>query len=334
MVRCSPSPEDLCYRAPIVLTDRDRRLLQAVYSHGLLDMATIELAFFPPDKLGRSSASSAAYARTRQLWLWGYLDRIELPVAPRLGGRRPYLHALGWRGVSSVATADGNGTRIVQRRRLDRLDDLFIDHDLKAARFWANLVDLLRDTRVRNWGWRSERDIRAEKRRVFDDANQKLLRVLPDAEFGIRYPGGRVQWGMLEVDMGTHTLQRFRQKMRALDLYAFAQKDGQAKNAGAVFEVYVLTHSNGRLQQLRQATCREVGHGEGAYFHFATFDLLDPDRVREQCWQQTNERRYCLLYPAAFEHQPAWTSAAQGEVSPVEDHATSQRGCEGEEEAS
>ena len=300
IVRCSPTQHELADRTPLVLTTRDHQLLAAVYSHGLLDMQAIELAFFPPGPDGRSSCCSAAYDRVRQLWLWGFVDRIELPVAPRLGGLRPYLYALGWRGVSAVAASNGNGTRVVQRRRLDRMDDLFVDHDLKAALFWANLTDLLRDSRVTDWTWTSERDIRAEKRRVYDPESQKTLRVLPDAEFKIRYPSGRRQLGLVEIDMGTLTLNRFRQKMRAFDLYARAMANGSGEDADAAFHVFVVTHSQARKEQLRQATYREIEHGRSADFFFDTFDVLDPEEFDEGNWVHTNGKRYYLAYREAF----------------------------------
>ena len=304
IVRCSPTQHELADRTPLVLTTRDHQLLAAVFSHGLLDMQTIELAFFPPGPNGRTSSCSAGYDRVRQLWLWGFLDRVELPVAPRLGGRRPYLYALGWRGISAVAASNGNGTRVVQRRRLDRMDDLFVDHDLKAALFWANLMDLLRDSQVTDWTWTSERDIRAEKRRVYDPESEKKLRVLPDAEFKIRYPGGRLQWGLVEIDLGTLTLARFRQKMRAFDLFARDIRNGSGEDADAVFHVFVVTHSEARREQLRQATYREIEHGRYADFFFDTFDVLDPEEFDEGNWLHTNGKRYYLAYREAFGEAP------------------------------
>jgi hypothetical protein len=304
MFRSSPSSLELADRSPLVLTSRDHELLNAVYSHGLLDMQAIELAFFPPRADGRSSSSSAAYDRVKRLWSWGFLDRIELPVAPRLGGRRPYLYALGRRGVSAVAASNSKSTRLVQRRRLDRMDDLFVDHDLKAGLFWANLANLIRGSRVPSWDWTSERDIRAQKRKVKDYDTGKWLRVLPDAEFNVRYPDGARQWCFLEIDMGTLTLNRFRQKVRAFDLYAGAVKRQNGEDAQADFEVYVLTLSAGRLEQLRQATLREIGHGQWARFYFGTFDQLDPAKF-DADWICTDGKPYGPLYEQAFDNGPA-----------------------------
>ena len=82
-VRRLPTPEEIAARSPIVLTERDRQLLVAVHRHGFMTTDLVELAFFPPVAESRSSASSKAYEHLRDLWLWAYLERVELPVAPR-----------------------------------------------------------------------------------------------------------------------------------------------------------------------------------------------------------------------------------------------------------
>src|SRR5579859_4766282 len=144
-VRRLPTAEVISTRSLIVLSDRDRELLVAVHQHGFLTTDLVELALFPPRCGPRSSASSKAYERLRELWLWGYLERVELPIARVLGGRRPFLYALGRAGVPYVETRLGSWTLPVQPRRLDRLDHVFVDHDLKAAALWANLRAQLRE---------------------------------------------------------------------------------------------------------------------------------------------------------------------------------------------
>src|SRR5919202_122136 len=154
-VRRLPSAEEISTRQPIVLTERDQQILVAVHRHGFMTTDLVELAFYPPRDGSRSSASSKAYERLRELWLWGYLERIELPVARVLGGRRPFLYALGQQAVPVVRQRVGTTTLPVQPRRLDRLDHVFIDHDLKAAALWANLRAEMRRRRGCKWLWDS-----------------------------------------------------------------------------------------------------------------------------------------------------------------------------------
>jgi hypothetical protein len=122
-----------------VLTERDRRILVAVHRHGFMTTDLVELAAFPPQNGARSPASSKAYERLRELWLWGYLDCVELPVARVISGRRPILCALGQQSVALVEQRMGTATLPVQPRRLDRLDHVLVDHDLKAAALSANI---------------------------------------------------------------------------------------------------------------------------------------------------------------------------------------------------
>src|SRR3954452_21824615 len=128
-VRRLPTAKEISARQPIVLTERDRQLLVAVHQHGFLTTDLVELAFFPPRHGSRSSASSKAYERLRNLWLWGYLERVELPVARVLGGRRPFLYLLGCQGVAYVEQRIASAKLPVQPRRLDRLYYVFVDRD-------------------------------------------------------------------------------------------------------------------------------------------------------------------------------------------------------------
>src|SRR5437660_6530111 len=117
-VRRLPTPAEISARQPIVLTERDRQLLVAVHQQGFLTTDLVELAFFPPRQGSRPSSSSKAYERLRDLWLWGYLERVELP-ARVLGGRRPFLYSLGRQGVAYVEQRIGTAKLPVQPRRLD-----------------------------------------------------------------------------------------------------------------------------------------------------------------------------------------------------------------------
>src|SRR6266545_910263 len=241
MMRRLPTKHELAQRVPIVLTARDHDILFAVYQQGFITTDLIELAFFPAADSLRSSYSSRAYERLRQLRLWSYVDRVEPPVARVIGGRRPFLYALGPRAVPLVAARLGNGAAPVQRRRLDRLDDMFIEHDLIITRFWANLKAVMNRNKQVDWQWIAERDLRAMRVRVKDPKGRFWLPFLPDAMFYARYPDETDQCSILEVDMGTLTLSRFRRKVRGFEAYidegAFEQRFGHDNP-----DVLVLTH--------------------------------------------------------------------------------------------
>jgi Replication-relaxation len=295
LVRRLPTAAELATRATIVLTERDESLLIAVHVHGFLTAELIELAFFPTTGDGRSWPSSCAYERLRQLWLWDYLERVELPVARVLGGRRPFLYALGRRGLRAVRAGRGGAGAAVQPRRLDRLDHVFVEHDLKAAALWANVHNLLRGRCVRAFRWTPERDLRARRLRVRDpDRPSRWLPFLPDGAFEVVYRDGRVQSMLIEIDMGTLTLERFRRKVRAFEacvedgVFArhFQRQD---------FEVAVLVPSRARLVHLWRATRQEVSRDRTGSYLFATFDALEPSRFARAEWVTAANRVRALL---------------------------------------
>ena len=293
IVRRLPTDQELAQRRQVTLTRRDEQILVAIYTHGILTTELIEIAFFPGEE-DRCSPSSCCYERLRQLWLWRYVERIELPVARTLGGSRPYLYTLGPRGVPVVGSMLGSGTAPVQRRRLDRVDDVFMEHDLNIAAFWANLVALLRPRGARLRRWVSERTLRAQQVRVQDLRTGHWLPVLPDAGFEVSYPDGSVQSVLLEVDMGTLTLARFRRKVRAFELYLEQGLAGQ--HWASTFEVLVLTHSQPRLDHLWGATRREVVPARWDRYSFATFDILKPSAFADADWVTAGDDLVSLLY--------------------------------------
>ncbi len=192
----------------------------------------------------------------------------------------------------------GQSPAPVQRSRLDRLDSLFVDHDLRIAAFWANLVALLRSSKARLGRWLPERELRARKVQVQDPQTGRSLPVLPDAAFEVVYPDGFVQGCLLEVDTGTLTLARFRRKLRAFELYL--AQGLAARHWEDDFEVLVLTPSRPRLQQLWRAARDEVPAERWGDYSFATFDALDSREFQNAPWVTGGNDLVPLLYDAAF----------------------------------
>lgn len=328
MVLRTPTRAELAGRLPIVLTARDQEILGAVHAHGLLTTDLIRLAFFPErGTAGVTSAafSSSCYQRLRQLWLWRYLDKIERPVARALGGSQPLLYALARDGEPFATTGDDDGAP-VGRLRLDRLAGRALKHDLTTASLWAHLVDLFRSTPVCSWRWVAERELRAMQLRVKDPQTGRWLPFLPDGYLEVDYfeaaatngvtdgnvdpdqsglstnrprsEGATVQCCLVEVDMGTLSLPRFRRKVRAFELALgdglFARRWGRRE-----FEVLVLAPSDGRRDRLRQAARREVAPQRWGWYSFATVEVLDPTRIGGYEWLTLDGERVRLLYDQA-----------------------------------
>jgi hypothetical protein len=321
-VRRVPAPAELAGRSPLALTDRDVELLSAVRAHGVLTADLLELAFFGGWRSPRSGPSSSCYERLRRLWQWGYLDRLERPAVRAAGGSRPALWALGRHGAPALALRDPDADGLLPNRlRLDRLRGRALGHDLVAAAFWAHLRVLLRTAPVRGWRWVAERDLRALGLRVRDPRTGRRLPFLPDGYAEIRYapaaaaeaaaggtresrgapaaaaPPGPVQGLVVEVDMGTLPLPRFRRKARAFEL---ALQQGVFARAfeRPEFEVLVLARDTRRLKRLLAAARREVPRERWAWWSFATLEVLDQTRFGGTTWLTLEGRRTPLLYAA------------------------------------
>jgi hypothetical protein len=276
----------------LVLTERDGRILEAVYHQGLLPTALLLLAFFPPagpasgagDAAARRTRSSAGAERLRLLWLWEFLARVEQPVAPALGGRRPYLYALGPAAVPVLTERLGVTARAVHRRRLDRLDARALEHDHEAARLWATITAHRPQTRLTGFRWEAEPSLRARRLRVRvaapdDDGSGgvrgrgRLLPFLPDGYAELDYPDGAVQCCVVEVDRGTQPLRKFARKLLAFE--AFLEQGLFGRHFGReVFEVLVLAPSAARRRHLHAAARGAVTEARWEWYSFATPEAL------------------------------------------------------------
>lgn len=189
----------------------------------------------------------------------------------------------------------GTWTFPVQPRRLDRLDHVFVDHDLQAAALWSNLCAELRERRGFRLAWTCERELRAMHMRVRSPSGDYWLPFLPDAYFEIIRPNGRVWSVVVEIDMGTLTLRRFARKVQAFEAALY---DGvfrrHLKRDG--FDVLVLTSSRRRLEWLRQTASRVVERERRGDYLFATTDVLTPAAFPSATWRDLrgDERRGLL----------------------------------------
>jgi hypothetical protein len=280
-----------------------------IHTHGFLTTDLIELAYFPPPPGGRAGTCSRVYQRMADLWRCGCVQRLELPVSRHLGGRRPYLYALGHRGVPIVQERWSEHGLPVAAPRCDRLGGTNLDHDLAAAALWANLTGLLRRLRAPRFpGWIPEPEIRARHLTVPDRDGRRKLPWLPDGAFSVRYRDGSVQRSLVEIDMGTLTLRRFRRKVRAFEAFIALGLAGPV--IGEDYEVVVLTRSGRRLEDLRAVARDEVPEDRESDYLFATLDVLEPAKFANAPWLTLEGRAVQLLWSKAYEQAPARAGGA------------------------
>lgn len=304
VVRWVPTRAELERRPPILLTERDAQIIRAVAVHGYLSADLIALAYFPRER-SRPGPSSSAHDRLRRLWLWRFLERLELPVARALGGRRPYVYTLGPAGISVAEQALGAQAASIARPRLDRLDLRTFDHDRHAMVLWANLSAKLRDGPLRLGRWVPERTLRSMGIAVRDPVDGTRRGVLPDALFRLDAPDGHQEYWFVEVDMGTHTLDSWRRKVRALAAYLHSGRFAEQWHHDR-FDVVVVTMSAPRLRHLRCATNDALGASRDPRYLFATGDVLQHGRFAEARWSGPNGSLHWPPWSAPIRASKGW----------------------------
>ena len=277
-----PTATELARRVQFAITDRDQDMLAGVATHGFLTVELLSLAFYPL-QAGPLAVSARAYWRIRQLWLWGFLERVELPVPRGFKGSKPSLYMLGSQGRPFADRRLEPGVSAIVRR-VERLNAASVPHNLVTAALWANLMAALHGTNGTVSRWIPERVLRGKKIVLRDPDNNYRLSVLPDAYFVLSYDAGAdVQPCFLEVDMGTLTRERFRRKLRAFQFYEawglFKQHWQQEE-----MHVLVIVPSTARRDELF-AVARETLHTTWwQWFAFLTVDALDPERFDREPW--------------------------------------------------
>ena len=229
-----------------------------------------------------------------------------MPVARVLGGSRPFLYALAQGGVRLLDSGSESPPR---RRRLDRSSELYVNHNLAVASFWASVMATVRFRPIRLGAWIPERDLRARQLRVKDPRSHRTLPFLPDAYFELHYATGRVQCCLLEVDLGTHSLARMRRKLRAFELFLaeglFARTWQRSD-----FEVLLLASSERRLHHVTSLAREAVPSERHDAYSFATVNILDPTRFADATWRCLDGETFGLLYGSEKDGQLDVSSTA------------------------
>ena len=121
------------------------------------------------------------------------------------------------------------------------------------------------------------------------------LPFLPDGAFEVIYRDGRVQYVLVEIDMGTLTLERFRRKVCAFE--AFLARGGFERYFHREdFQGAVLTPTRKRLEHLWRVVRDEVREFRWDAYLFASFAALDPMQFPSTKWVSASNHLRGLLY--------------------------------------
>src|SRR5690606_14378157 len=273
---------------PMRLMARDLEILKAVHDFRIVRGNQLQALFF-------GSQSTASY-RLLRLYQHGFLDRHFLPT---LGGiaSSPALYTLGKRGVDILRrTLDGGPKDIRKPPNHRALSPLFLEHLLQINDFRVAVTVAAREQGYTLELWLDDFQLKANYDRVVIEVPNRRRRevsLIPDGYFVLQVPQGRACF-FLEMDRGTMTRGRFRDKVLAYQAYITS---GQYEKRYGTRSLRVLTVTTGpkRLENLKAEA--EEARG-GRVFWFTTIDQVMTETIIDKpIWKVLEQATPQVLIP-------------------------------------
>jgi hypothetical protein len=272
---------------PMRLQRRDEHIITAVSRFRVLRQDQIQTLFFGP------TGYSAAKRRLRKLYDHRYLERVTLPVVAG-AGRSPTLYVLDRRGAELLKTRQGH-SQLKWWPSSKNLKTEFLEHTLAINDFMIAVILACQRSSFRLERWLTENELKADYDRVdieTQSGKTKSVAVIPDSYFVLSTPHGKAHF-CLELDRGTMSLKRFKDKIRAYYVYAHSrsvhvptpyQKRYGTRSLRVLTVVDSQTHGKRRQANLKSAA-EEVTSAN--WFWFSTLSSLTPETVLSApVWQQ------------------------------------------------
>lgn len=248
----------------LVLTERDQKIIQAVWKYRFLASSQIKELFF--------GSKSKADRRLRELFDYGYLDRIAIP---QVQGRGELVYALWDKGAELLVRESGLARKDLKwNRQKNKIQPQYLQHELNLAQFRMAVeksVYLMPDVRLL---FRFSGDeVTAKLRTRYSAAeyrnNKKRQSLRPDACFGIDAPKGKLYF-FVEIDRGTESLRIINTK---LELYSAGYSKGSFEQSLGIkkFRVLFVGDTARRMATLLQVAGETSCH---FLFWFTTLDSI------------------------------------------------------------
>lgn len=229
--------------APMVLTDRDKAIVRAVYEYRVLKQQQIADLFF-----GTEAAASRVLLR---LYHHRYLDRRLLPV---VYGKSPNLYVLDRRGADLLRAEEGLEDLVWYPSSKD-LKLEFLDHTLALNDVRIAVTRATQDGDYELRQWRGEGQMKADYDWVdirLPSGRSQRVSLIPDSYAVIRTPLG-VAHLFWEIDRGSTTTDVFLRKILAYQRYQASGAYSARYNAKTM-RVLTVTTSRRRLENLKTAS--------------------------------------------------------------------------------
>ena len=259
---------------PMVLTERDKQIIEAVYSYRCLRQDQIHSLFF-------SGSTSTSQRRLMLLYHHAYLNRVFLTSRASVQFS-PVAYVLDKLGAEILRSEFGYS--------IDNLHSLpgqagqqFLAHTLAVNDVRVSITLACRHQGCSILTWKGESELKADYDRVqISGKNGRRVSVslIPDSFFILSTPLGRAHF-FLELDRGQMGLDRFRGKIEAYR--AYVQHGAYTRRYGAkTVRVLSVTLSEARLRNLQRTT--ETAGGRERFW-FGILSELTPENILSgQVW--------------------------------------------------
>lgn len=282
------------------LTDRDKRIIEAIYDHdGLLADYQIQRLFF--------SKKRWMQQRLQQLCQHHYLQQPTRPqrlILPCL------IYWLGREGARYLAGQTKQTLRTFRYRKKPRWFQ--VAHDLAVNDFRLNIASACQQhTHLQLVEWITEQDFMVNPDIVeFENSQGKMIKkqIRPDGLFIIRNEERETRW-LLEIDTGSERGQRFNLD-KVQPYLAYLHSDALKFRSGfRSARVLVVTSGAKRMENLMQKAVRHAQE-KGRQFYFTFTDYLDDDLLTQPIWFCVNRNKpFALL---SSESPPGFSPAHRG----------------------
>jgi hypothetical protein len=250
---------------PMILTDRDIRILQWTHDFGFITREQVRRLEF------NHGGTSQPKKRLGLLYHHAYLDRVWVSV-PLAYGSANAAYCLDHRGADVLATETGIGKDELDWRGRDRQRELyFMRHTLALN---DALIAFINGAAARRWRlrWSGDRTLR----RKLGKANR--AGVVPDAVLDMTTP--EKEYGFaLELDRGTVQEKPFKKKVEAYGELVARGRGRQLLGVDDLRVLFVVAAGDDDGRRLERIVDWTGAAGGGSLFWFAVLSDLVPENV-------------------------------------------------------
>lgn len=253
---------------PMRITERDIQIIQAVYEYRVLTTQQLKALFFP--------SLHQAYFRLGALYQHGFLDRRFVGAAIDKNNT-PIMYVLDKRGAELLQAERGFDIQWTHRE-YKQVGLPFLEHTLAINTVRVAVVKACeQQAGFTLLQWRSEGDLKDDYDHVTihsEKGKSVSVSVIPDSYFVLDSPRGTAHF-FLELDRGTMTTKRFKQKVLAYQAY-YQNGAYQRRYNTKSLRVLTVATSLVRAQNLHKMT--EEAQGKQRFW-FTTLEQITVEQV-------------------------------------------------------